>query len=60
MKKLFTLLLAIAFSGTVGTFVKIFGLAFLSLWALTTGHVALCALALLWAYWVVHMIWKNI
>ncbi len=53
MKRLCILLLAILGLGTVGTFVKIFGLAFLSLWALTVGHVALCALALFFAYYLV-------
>lgn len=46
-------LLAILALGTIGTFVKIFGVAFLTLWAITTGNVALCALALWLAYQLV-------
>lgn len=46
MKKLLTLTLAVLALGTVGTFVKIFGVTFLSLWAITTGNVALNAIAI--------------
>lgn len=47
------ILLSVLLLGTIGTFIKIFGITFLSLWALTTGHVALCALALWLSYQLV-------